>query len=79
MTIYSIMPMETIFAGAETQTYDYVEITLNGVPMQVEMIGGNQAKIVRLLSCRPNDYLVEAYLPGSIIRFQPVVTTYIAP
>jgi hypothetical protein len=73
MTIYSIMPMETIFAGAESQTFDFIEVTLNGVPMQVKMIGGNQAKIVRLLSCQPNDYLIEAYYPGSIIRFQAVV------
>jgi hypothetical protein len=73
MTIYSIMPMETIFAGAEAQTFDYVEITLNGIHMQVEMIGSNQAKIIRLLSCHPNDYLIEAYFPGAIIRFQPIL------
>jgi hypothetical protein len=71
MTIYSIMPMEVIFAGTETQTYDYYELTLNGVTMQVEKVGLNQAKIVRLLSFRADDYLNAAYLPGTIITFNP--------
>jgi hypothetical protein len=65
------MPMEVIFAGMETQTYDYYELTLNGITMQVEKVGMNQAKIVRLLSCRPDDYLNAAYFPGTVIEFQP--------
>jgi hypothetical protein len=65
------MPMEVIFAGMETQTYDYYELTVNGVAMQVERVGINQAKIVRLLSFRADDYLNAAYTPGTIIQFQP--------
>jgi hypothetical protein len=71
MTIYSIMPMEVIFAGMETQTHDYYEITVNGITMQVERVGVNQAKIVRLLSCRPDDFLNTAYMPGTVIHLQP--------
>jgi hypothetical protein len=37
--------------------------------MLVELVGINQAKIVRLLSCQPNDYLNEAYKPGAFIHF----------
>jgi hypothetical protein len=73
MTIYSIMPMEVIFAGMESQTYDYYELTLNGIKMQVEKVGLNQAKIVRLLSYRPDDYLNAAYMPGTVIQFQPAL------
>jgi hypothetical protein len=69
MTIHSIMPLEVIFAGADQQTYDYVEVTFEGILMLVELVGINQAKIVRLLSCQPNDYLNEAYKPGALIRF----------
>jgi hypothetical protein len=69
MTIHSIMPMEVIFAGADQQTYDYIEITFEGIPMLVERVALNQAKIVRLLSCQPNDYLNEAYKPGAFIYF----------
>jgi hypothetical protein len=71
MTIYSIMPMEVIFAGMDQQTYNFVEVTVGGILMQVEIVGVNQAKIVRLLSCRPEDYLNPAYTPGTMIFYQP--------
>jgi hypothetical protein len=73
MTIYSIMPLETVMAGAGEQKFEYVEINLNGINMQVEMVGVNQAKIIRLLSCQPNDYLLPAYSPGSVIHFHPTL------
>jgi hypothetical protein len=71
MIIYSIIPMEVIFTGMEQQTYDYVEVTVGGISMQVEILGVNQAKIVRLLSCRPDDFINPAYTPGTIIYYQP--------
>jgi hypothetical protein len=71
MTIYSIIPMEVIFAGMEQQTYNYVDVVVSGIPMQVERVGVNQAKVVRLLSCRPEDYLNSAYTPGTMIYYQP--------
>jgi hypothetical protein len=67
--------MEVIFAGMETQTYDYYELTVDGITMQVEKVGLNQAKIVRLLSCRPDDYLNAAYTPGTMIQFHPSLET----
>jgi hypothetical protein len=71
MTIHSIMPLEVIFAGLEQQTCNYVEVIVGGISMQVERVGINQAKVVRLLSCRPEDYLNPAYTPGTIIYYQP--------
>jgi hypothetical protein len=71
MTIHSIMPMEVVFAGMEQQTFNYVEVTVGSISMLVERVGVNQAKVVRLLSCRPDDYLNPAYTPGTIIYYQP--------
>lgn len=75
MTIHSIMPMEVIFAGMEQQTYDYRNLIVEGVSMQVEIVGVNQAKIIRLHSCRPDDFLNPAYAPGTIIFYQPNFAT----
>jgi hypothetical protein len=63
--------MEVVFAGMDSQTYDYYELTVDGVTLQVEKVGLNQAKIVRLLSCKPDDYLNAAYMPGTMIQFSP--------
>jgi hypothetical protein len=71
VTIHSIIPMEIIFAGIDQQTYDYIEMSIEGITMQVERAGLNQVKIIRLLSCKPNDYLNPAYMPGTLISYQP--------
>jgi hypothetical protein len=71
MIIHSIMPLEVIFAGMEQQTNNYVEVTVGGISMQVERVGVNQAKIIRLLSCRPDDFINPAYTPGTMIYYEP--------
>lgn len=71
MTIYSIIPDEKIFEGYENFVPEYLELSVNGISMQVEMVGGSRARIVRLLSCNANDYLNPAYTPGNLLEFQP--------
>ncbi|WP_438448280.1 YlzJ-like family protein [Gorillibacterium sp. sgz5001074] len=73
MTIHSIIPEETIFEGYDTFQPQYMELSLNGISMQVEMVEGGQARIVRLLSCDANDYLNPAYAPGNLLEFQPIL------
>lgn len=71
MTLYTIMPEDKVFEGYENFVPDYLEVDINGVTMQVEMVGGSQARIVRLLSNNANDYLNPAYTPGRVLEFQP--------
>lgn len=74
MTLYTPIPLETVFAGMDEFKPRYMNIRLNGIDMQVEMINGIQARIVRLLSGNPNDYLNPAYAPGAVIEFQPALS-----
>jgi hypothetical protein len=71
MTLYTIIPEEKVFEGYENYNPEYLEVDINGVAMQVEMVSGSQARIVRLLSCNANDYLNPSYTPGSMLEFQP--------
>jgi hypothetical protein len=74
MTLYTILPLETVFAGMDkVEQEEYVEVSINGVTMQVKPINAQQASIVRLLSCNPQDYLNPQYSPGRIIEFQAMV------
>jgi hypothetical protein len=69
MTIYSIFPVETIFEGWEESPPARTEnIVLNGLNMQVEIINFHQAKVVRLNSTEPNDYLKPEWQPGRVIE-----------
>ncbi|WP_274361403.1 YlzJ-like family protein [Paenibacillus thermotolerans] len=72
MILYTPMPLEQIFQGIEDIAAPQ-EITLNGVTMQVEVLSASQARIVRLISPNPDDYMNESYAPGSIIQFTPSV------
>lgn len=74
MTYHTIIPEETLFEGWDDYRPDYLEINLNGVQLQVEMLNGTQARIVRLLSADPNDFLNPSYTPGTLIEFQPSLT-----
>ncbi|MNU10860.1 hypothetical protein D3C72_2582700 [compost metagenome] len=57
--------------GYDKYVPQYLEVSVNGINMQVEMVEGGQARVVRLLSCNANDYLNPAYSPGSLLEFQP--------
>ncbi|WP_199623362.1 YlzJ-like family protein [Paenibacillus alkalitolerans] len=70
MILYTPLSLEQVFEGIE-QLEAPQEITLNGITMQVERLSEAQARIVRLISPNPQDYMNEKYAPGSIIQFTP--------
>ena len=71
--IWSIVPTEFIFQSAESQPTQAKKETLHigGVTMIVEVTGFGQAKIERLISPYPRDYLKPEWMPGQIIRLFP--------
>jgi hypothetical protein len=73
MIIYSAMPLELILEGIEEERQPYHEMQVNGMVMQVEPINSYEARIVRLISPNPQDYLNPAYAPGQIVRFAPSI------
>lgn len=75
MSIYSPLPPEMIWEGWEDFKPVWQEIKVNGRILQVEMQGFNQARVVRLLSTDPADYLNSAYQPGCILSFSPQQST----
>ncbi|SFL45058.1 YlzJ-like protein [Paenibacillus sp. 1_12] len=72
MTLYTIMPMEVVMSGLESMDAACMDITVNGVDLEVQPINATQATIVRLRSGNPQDYLNPNYSPGKIIEFRPV-------
>lgn len=73
MIHYSVIPMEVIFEGYDSFSPEYVDIQQDGFMMQIEPLSGYQARIVRLYSCNPQDYLNEYYAPGTIISYRPQI------
>ncbi|MDP5273501.1 YlzJ-like family protein [Chengkuizengella axinellae] len=74
MIMYSIVPLDDIIEGIENNEPSQ-EIELDGVIMQVQPMNSYQARIVRLISPNPQDYLNPAYSPGQTIYFHPHIET----
>ncbi|MGF7048804.1 putative HAD superfamily hydrolase [Paenibacillus sp. DS2015] len=71
MTLYTIMPIETVWAGSLKEPEQTADIQINGILMQVMPMANNSAQIVRLLHCSLADYLNPAYAPGQMISYLP--------
>ncbi|MBC8080592.1 MAG: YlzJ-like family protein [Gorillibacterium sp.] len=71
MTLHSILPHELVMSGFEEAIYNYEDVTIDGLSMQVEFVDNTKARIIRLYSGNPNDYLNPLYTPGSIIHYVP--------
>lgn len=71
MIIYSAMPLELIFQNDGSEAYEQTEVQLNGLTMLVQPCGVNEARIVRLISPNPYDYMNPNYAPGQKIYFRP--------
>lgn len=68
MIHWSIIPSEMTFGMGNTPTPHYEECMIDGVQMLVEIDSSGQAKIARLLSPNPQDYLNPRFQPGNPIR-----------
>lgn len=70
MILWTPMQLELVFEGLEEMCPpEYSQISYQGVPMLVERTPSGKAKIVRLLSTNPQDYLNASYVPGNIVDF----------
>ncbi len=70
MILYTIVPVEAVLEGNDSFEPVYDELPWkDGGTLLVEQCGLKKARIVRLLSSNPADYLDPAVQPGSIIEF----------
>lgn len=74
MTWYSVVPEAFVWRTDQPQErLPLKEIRVGGVLMEVEALGEEEARIVRLLDCGLNHYLNPDYAPGRIIRYVPTL------
>jgi hypothetical protein len=73
MTLYTIYPEDQVLSGIDDIKATTQEITVGGMSMEVDPVNNYQAKIVRLFSPNPQDYLNPKYAPGQMIHFSPTV------
>lgn len=67
--LYTVVCLEDVLEGIEEEPTLTMEVSLAGLVMEVEPQDDFSAKIVRVISSNPQDYLLENYQPGSIVRW----------
>lgn len=70
--LYSVISHEDIFADFEKELPKTKEISINGLILELELLSEFQAKVVRVISSDPQDYLSSHHQPGSIIHWDIV-------
>jgi hypothetical protein len=65
--LYSIVPVEEIWAEADVPVPERRDVIVNGCMMQVESTGTSLGRVVRVLSTDPEHYLKPEYQPGSFV------------
>jgi len=69
--IYTISPLDLVLKDkSKEDKRNFQLISYNGIEMQVEPVGFNQYKVIRLYSTNPDHYLDSDLQPGSIISGQ---------
>jgi len=73
MILYTTMPEELIFQENNDAYIKQMTIEVNGLTLVVERISSDQCRIVQLLSTNPNDFLNNAFAPGSVLMLKPYI------
>lgn len=68
MVIYTIYPVEQVIREAEDKSPHYFTMQMDGRTFVMELCDGH-ARIVRLMSTNPDDYLNPMWQPGSQVGF----------
>ncbi len=72
MLLYTVMPLETIFAEPEEERAGVAAaeqmMEIGGVPVMIRADGAGGAVITRLLSTDPQHYLDPQWQPGARVR-----------
>lgn len=66
--IYTTYPLDMVLEEkTQEKQYNYKNINYQGIDMQIEPLGWNKFRIIRLYSTDPQHYLECDFQPGSII------------
>ncbi|MDI3534146.1 MAG: hypothetical protein PWQ82_511 [Thermosediminibacterales bacterium] len=70
MVHYAAIPEELIFGQFnQNKAKSQKEIFYQGIRMIVEPINFREAKIIKILSSDPQDYINPLFQPGAVIKF----------
>ncbi|PKM89976.1 MAG: hypothetical protein CVU87_03580 [Firmicutes bacterium HGW-Firmicutes-12] len=73
MVIYTPIPPEIIWQDTNETDFKIIEEKINGIAVNILVTSDSTARIERILSTDPQDYLKALYQPGLNIEYQAVM------
>jgi len=67
MAYWTPLDLEQVFAGWDRVEDTTVELEIDGRLLQVQPLGDGKAKIIRMISANPNDFLRPELSPGELV------------
>ncbi len=67
MILYTTVPLEAVFAG-DDRSGNMVELDLGSRRLLVEALPTGQARVIKLLSTDPADFLRPEWQPGQLLN-----------
>jgi hypothetical protein len=68
--LYTVVPLEDVLEGLEKEPSPTMVLNLRGYSLEVELLEGLQARVVRLFSTDPEHYLLPHCQPGAVIKLK---------
>jgi hypothetical protein len=68
VVIYTVLPPDQVMGQGEREEPHYFTIEMDGKTFVMELVNGS-ARIVRLVSTNPSDYLNPEWQPGKQVGF----------
>lgn len=66
--LYTPYPLDLVLEEkSKQQEFSFQNISYQGVDMQVEPLGWNKFRVIRLYSTNPEHYLKDTLQPGTVI------------
>ena len=68
--LYTPMPLELVLAGSDDFRPVYEEVSIRGRKVLLEKKDATHARVVRIISTNPSDFLDPSLFPGAVITFE---------
>ncbi|MFC4404522.1 YlzJ-like family protein [Gracilibacillus xinjiangensis] len=66
--MYTPLTNEELFPESQNVWENYQHVTYNNKQCVIQRLDNGDWRISQLLSTNPNDFLLDEYLPGTVIR-----------
>lgn len=71
MILWTVMPLDVVFSEPEPAP-SYEEVDVDGTKLIVERLSATEAKVTRIISSNPADFLNPNYQPGTRLTYSIV-------